>query len=146
MSASQSPAESPAKSPAAPDRAASAAPWPVALRYSRGRRVLSVTFDNETAFEIPAELLRVESPSAEVQGHGPGERQLVTGKTGVTITAIEPVGLYAVRLCFDDGHDTGFYTWETLHRLGRDRDALIAAYEARLAAAGFARDGSRNTP
>ncbi len=113
------------------------APWPVELRYSRGRRVLTVSFDDESRFEIPAELLRVESPSAEVQGHGPGQRKLVTGKSDVGISGIEPVGLYAARLIFDDGHDTGLYTWETLHRLGRERDALMAAYEARLVEAGI---------
>ncbi len=114
--------------------------WPVELRYRRGARVLSVTFDDGTHHELSAELLRVESPSAEVQGHGLEERKLVAGKRHVGIETIEPVGHYAVRLVFDDGHDTGFYTWATLDRLGRERDILWADYEARLHKAGLDRE------
>lgn len=115
-------------------------PWPLRLRFSRELRRLAVDFDNDETVEIPFELLRVESPSAEVQGHG-GAKTLVTGKRDVQVKAADPVGAYAVRIVFDDGHDTGLFTWERLHRLGLERDALIAEYEARLAEAGMARKG-----
>ncbi len=133
----QSAPESAPKS--APKSAIDVPPWPTQLRYSRSRRILTARFDDGASFDIPAELLRVESPSAEVQGHGPDDKILVPGKQDVAITAIEPVGRYAVRLCFDDGHDTGYYTWETLYRYGRDATPLMADYEARLAEAGLSR-------
>jgi DUF971 family protein len=102
--------------------------WPREIRVKDG-----------TAFSLSAEYLRVESPSAEVQGHGPGQRQFVTGVTDVTIVAVEPVGNYAVRLCFSDGHDTGLYSWSYLYELGRDRAQRWQKYLDGLAKAGRAR-------
>lgn len=118
----------------------SASPWPTELNYSKDRRVLSVTFDDGSTFQLPAEYLRVDSPSAEVQGHGSGQKQTVPGKRNVGIAGIEPVGRYAVRIVFDDGHDTGLYSWSYLHELGRDRAKRWADYERRLAAANLSRD------
>ena len=119
---------------------ATAEAWPVEIRLSAARDRLVVAFDDGARFEIPAELLRVESPSAEVQGHGPGEKKLVAGKRGVAIVSVEPVGNYAVRLAFDDGHATGIYAWRYLRELGRDAGTLLALYRARLAEAGLAPD------
>jgi DUF971 family protein len=87
-----------------------------------------VSFESGERFELPAEYLRVESPSAEVQGHGPGQKQIVGGKRQVKIAGLEPVGNYAVRILFDDGHDTGLYSWDYLHELGRDREKKWPAY------------------
>lgn len=95
-----------------------ARPWPKQLRFSRADKVLHVAFDDGKRFAIPFQTLRVESPSAEVQGHGPGEKRIVTGKENVLVTAAEPVGRYAVRLVFDDGHDSGLFTWDYLYALG----------------------------
>ena len=114
-------------------------PTPVELRYDTAARVLHVTFDNDDRFLLTAEYLRVYSPSAEVRGHGPGQEVLQVGKERVGIVAIEPVGSYAVRLCFDDGHDTGLYTWEELHRLGTHQERLWNDYLERLRAAGHRR-------
>lgn len=116
------------------------APWPRNLVFSRADRLLRVEFDNGSAFSLSAEYLRVESPSAEVQGHGSGQKKLVTGKRQVSITAIEPVGQYAVRLVFDDGHDTGLYSWAYLHQLGEEQPTRWAEYEARLGASQSGRD------
>jgi len=96
-------------------------------------RVLQVSFADGSRFELPFEYLRVYSPSAEVKGHGPGQEVLVRGKENVRITAVEPVGQYAVKLVFDDGHDTGLYTWKYLHELGREHAAKWAHYQARCA-------------
>ena len=115
-------------------------PTPTEIRLDRAERRLEVAFDDGSAFSLPAEYLGVESPSAEVQGHGPGQRTLVSGKRGVAITAVEPVGNYAVRLVFDDRHDTGLYTWETLHQLGREYGARWAEYLAAIEAQGLSRD------
>jgi DUF971 family protein len=93
-------------------------PWPTSLTFSRSAKALEVAFDDGAAFAIPFETLRVESPSAEVQGHGPGEKKTITGKQDVLVTAAEPVGRYAVRLTFDDGHDSGIFTWDYLYALG----------------------------
>ena len=93
-------------------------PWPQALNFSSGRKVLDIQFDDGRRFSIPFETLRVESPSAEVQGHGPGQKKTVTGKANVLITQADPVGRYAVRLVFDDGHDSGIFTWDYLYALG----------------------------
>jgi DUF971 family protein len=93
------------------------APFPTDIQYSKSSRVLTVTFDTGDAIQLPATLLRTESPSAEVQGHGPSTKRLVTGKENVQITRLEPVGTYAVRLVFDDGHDSGLYTWAYLREL-----------------------------
>lgn len=102
--------------------------WPTEIRLSPDKRTLTVTFDGGERFALPAEYLRVESPSAEVQGHRPEEKKTVEGKQNVTITAIEPVGNYAVRLVFDDGHDTGLYGWDYLHELGGELDSRWLAY------------------
>jgi DUF971 family protein len=91
-------------------------------------RLLEVSFTDGSRFELPFEYLRVHSPSAEVKGHGPGQEVLVIGKENVGIQAVEPVGQYAVKLVFDDGHDTGLFTWKYLHELGRDREANWAKY------------------
>ena len=96
-------------------------PWPVELRLSSDKRVLTITFDNKESFALAAELLRVESPSAEVKGHGPHQRIVVTGKENVAVRKLEPVGNYAVRIIFDDGHDTGLYSWAYLRKLGREK-------------------------
>lgn len=111
---------------------------PRKITYHKKSRVLEVVFD-DAALELPAELLRVYSPSAEVRGHGPGERQLQTGKKYVTITGIEPVGNYAVRLTFDDGHDTGLYGWDFLRDLGTHLDRYWHDYLAELKAANASR-------
>jgi DUF971 family protein len=105
------------------------------LRLRTTSRLLQVSFEDGARFELPFEYLRVHSPSAEVTGHGPGQEVLVTGKSGVGIRAIEPVGQYAVKLVFDDGHDTGLYTWKYLYELGRDREANWERYRTRVAAA-----------
>ena len=107
---------------------------PLEIRLRRSARLLEVTFDDGNRFELPFEYLRVYSPSAEVKGHGPGQETLVLGKEAVGVRAIEPVGQYAVKLVFDDGHDTGLYTWKYLYELGRDRQARWAQYLARRAA------------
>ncbi len=93
--------------------------WPTDLAVMNHGHLLQVTFDDGAIFKIPAELLRVESPSAEVQGHSPSQKITVTGKANVKIIGVEPVGNYAVKLTFDDGHNTGLYTWEYLHKLGQ---------------------------
>lgn len=115
-------------------------PHPTAITLHRASRALEVAFDDGSAFRLPAEYLRVESPSAEVQGHAPGQKVLVAGKRAVGIEAVEPVGHYAVLLRFSDGHASGIFTWSYLHQLGREHGARWAAYEAALAAAGLARD------
>jgi DUF971 family protein len=102
--------------------------------------MLEVSFDDGVTFRIPFELMRVYSPSAEVQGHGPGQEVLQTGKRQVGIDAIEPVGHYAVQPRFSDGHDTGIFSWDYLYRLGSTQDELWQRYEERLAAAGASRD------
>jgi DUF971 family protein len=103
-------------------------PWPTELRLDPTKATLSVAFDSGERFVLPAEYLRVESPSAEVQGHGPGQKQIVTGKEQVKIEGLEPVGNYAVRIRFDDGHDTGLFTWDYLHELGREQRSKWTAY------------------
>jgi len=102
--------------------------WPTELRLDKSRTLLTVSFESGERFELPAEYLRVESPSAEVQGHSPDQKQIVRGKHAVKITGLEPVGNYAARILFDDGHDTGLYSWAYLHELGRDREKKWAAY------------------
>lgn len=111
-------------------------PIPTALKLKRASRILEATFSDGSTFELPAEYLRVYSPSAEVKGHGPGEGVLVTGKRNVNIDSIEPVGRYAVKLVFDDGHDTGLYTWEKLYELGSEYEQKWARYLERLEKAG----------
>ena len=107
-------------------------PTPTAIKLRTRSRVLEVTFGDGERFELPFEYLRVYSPSAEVRGHGPGQETLQLGKHEVGITKVEPVGHYAVRLVFDDGHDTGLYTWPYLHELGREREQKWQQYLARL--------------
>ncbi|MBV1703734.1 MAG: DUF971 domain-containing protein [Hyphomicrobiales bacterium] len=114
-------------------------PWPTELRLKESGRTLAVSFDDGASFDLPAELLRVRSPSAEVQGHAPSQRVTVGGKRAVAIRDLEQVGNYAVRIVFDDGHETGLYTWRFLRGMGRRRDAEFAAYEAELAAKGLTR-------
>jgi DUF971 family protein len=114
--------------------------WPVELRVKADRKALMVSFDDGMAAEIPAEMLRVMSPSAEVQGHTPDERKTVPGKREVMILGVEPVGNYAIRIRFDDMHDSGIYGWPLLYRFGRDREALFAEYLAELEAKGLSRD------
>jgi len=110
------------------------APWPTELRVFKEEGRLEVDFSDGHACALSAEYLRVESPSAEVQGHGPGQEVLQVGKRGVAITALEPVGHYALRPVFSDGHDSGLYSWDYLYQLGRDQDRLWADYESRLRA------------
>jgi len=117
-----------------------AAHKPVEIRLNRDARALEVDFDDGRSFDLSAEFLRVQSPSAEVRGHGAGERRIVGGCRAVGIAAVEPVGNYAIRLIFDDGHDTGLYSWAYLYELGVNRDALWQAYLDALAAKGLARD------
>ena len=103
-------------------------PWPTELRLNPAKTQLTVEYDSGERYVLPAEYLRVESPSAEVQGHGAGQKTIVTGKERVTIERLEPVGNYAVRIVFDDGHDTGLFSWDYLHELGREQRANWVAY------------------
>jgi DUF971 family protein len=105
---------------------------PTEIKLRSRSRVLEVTFADGQRFELPFEYLRVHSPSAEVKGHGPGQEVLVLGKENVGIRAVEPIGQYAVRLVFDDGHDTGLYTWSYLYELGSEQAAKWAAYQERV--------------
>ncbi len=114
--------------------------WPTEITIARDRRQLTVAFEDGSRFAILAELLRVESPSAEVQGHRKEEKIVVAGKRNVMILGVEPVGHYAVRLTFDDMHSTGIFTWDYLHALGSRQDALMADYVAKLEALGLSRD------
>ncbi len=115
-------------------------PAPVDLTVHSQSRVLEVAFSDGALFRIPFELMRVYSPSAEVQGHGPGQEVLQTGKREVTLTSLEPIGNYAVQPTFSDGHDTGIFTWEYLYFLGSQQEQLWSDYAERLAAAGVERD------
>jgi DUF971 family protein len=112
---------------------------PTEIRVRKKSRLLEISFDDGNIFELPFEYLRVYSPSAEVRGHGPGQEVLQTGKEEVGIVSVEPVGHYALRLVFDDGHDTGLYMWEYLHELGVNKLANWQRYLDRLEAAGYAR-------
>ncbi len=115
-------------------------PLCTALTVHQSSRVVEVSFADGTNFRIPFELMRVYSPSAEVQGHGPGQEVLQTGKRSVTLTSLEPVGHYAVQPVFSDGHETGIFSWDYLHFLGSRQDDLWRQYEERLRAAGASRD------
>jgi len=117
--------------------------WPTELRLAKDKRSLRIAFDDGTSFSLPAEYLRVTSPSAEVQGHSPAERKTVPGKRDVAIVGVEPVGNYAVKLIFDDLHDSGIYGWDYLYRLGAERDVKWQAYLDELAAKGLSRDRGR---
>jgi DUF971 family protein len=107
-------------------------PWPTELRLDREKAALTVVFESGETSRLTAEYLRVESPSAEVQGHGTDQKQIVAGKRGVKIEALEPVGNYAVRIRFDDGHDTGLFSWDYLYELGREHAVKWSAYLAAL--------------
>ena len=114
-------------------------PRPTELVLHQASHALEVAFDDGSRFSLPCEYLRVESPSAEVQGHGPGQKVLVPGKRDVNIRGIVPVGNYAVQLQFDDGHDSGIYSWSYLHELGREREQRWASYLAELESRGLSR-------
>ena len=114
-------------------------PAPTDIRLRTKSRLLDITFDDSSTFSYTFEYLRVHSPSAEVVGHGPGQETLQTGKENVRITSIDPIGHYAVRLVFDDGHDSGLYNWQYLYDLGRDMAENWQRYLDRLEAAGYAR-------
>lgn len=118
---------------------------PTALTVHQQSRVLDIEFDDGAAFSIPFELLRVYSPSAEVRGHGAGQEILQLGKREVGITDIQPVGNYAVKPTFSDGHNSGLYTWEYLYKLGREQQTLWVEYMAKLHAAGFDGDSGRES-
>ena len=113
---------------------------PVEIRLKREEKTLEVDFDDGCSFRLPAEFLRVESPSAEVQGHGPGQKQLVSGRRYVGIMDVTPVGNYAVSIRFDDLHDTGIFTWSTLYQYGKDQEEMWSDYLAALEEAGLSRD------
>ena len=115
-------------------------PTPTSITVHQQSRTLQVAFSDGSEFRIPFELMRVYSPSAEVQGHGPGQEVLQTGKRDVDLTALQPVGNYAVQPTFSDGHDTGIFSWDYLFYLGSQQDDLWRKYESRLAAAGAERD------
>jgi DUF971 family protein len=115
-------------------------PQPTEIKLHQASRVLEIAFTDGRHFRLPYELLRVYSPSAEVRGHGPGQEVLQTGKRDVTIASVEPVGHYAIRPTFSDGHDTGIYSWDYLYDLGQRQDELWRRYLDKLAAAGASRD------
>ncbi|MEJ2518216.1 MAG: DUF971 domain-containing protein [Methyloceanibacter sp.] len=115
------------------------ATWPTELKLDKDKRVLTVAFDDGAQFALPAELLRVLSPSAEVQGHSPEQRVTVPGKKNVRIVQMEPVGTYAVRITFDDGHNTGLYMWDYLRDLGENQEARFRSYLNELAEKGLSR-------
>ena len=107
--------------------------WPTEVRLNPGRDILNIAFDNGDAFQLRAEYLRVESPSAEVRGHGGEPKKIVLGKQDVKISGLEPVGNYALRIGFDDGHDSGLFSWSYLHKLGREEDRIWKEYTAAAA-------------
>jgi DUF971 family protein len=117
--------------------------WPTEIRLRQAEKILEIDFDNGVTFRLPAELLRVESPSAEVQGHGPNQKQLVAGRAQIGITSLEPVGNYAVRILFDDLHNTGIYSWSYLYELGERQQELWDNYLKALAARGLSREPAR---
>ncbi len=118
----------------------SSAPQPTEIRLRKEEKIVEIDFDDGRRFSLPAEFLRIESPSAEVQGHGPGQKQIVAGRRHVGIMNLEPVGNYAVRLTFDDLHDTGIYSWDYLYHLGMTQETLWRDYLAQLDATGQSRD------
>ena len=115
-------------------------PWPTELRLRKDRRTLSVQFDDGVSHDLPAEMLRVLSPSAEVQGHSPEQRKTVGGKRNVAINRLEPIGNYAVKIVFADGHDTGLFSWTYLRQLGDEREERWSSYLSELEAKGLTRD------
>jgi DUF971 family protein len=125
------------------DILAESRPWPTELRLRKDRKALTIAFDSGETFELPAEYLRVTSPSAEVQGHSPDERKTVAGKKDVGILQVHPVGNYAVRLVFDDMHSTGIFSWDYFIELGRDRERRWQDYLDELAGKGLSREAAR---
>ena len=119
---------------------------PVEIRLKREEKVLEIDFDDGRTFRLPAELLRVESPSADVQGHGPGQKTIVAGRRHVGIMAVEPVGNYAIRIKFDDLHDSGIYSWDTLYDFGLRQDEYWEDYLDALQARGLSREPSKGRP
>jgi DUF971 family protein len=117
-----------------------AQPWPTELRLNPAKDELTIRFDDQRRYVLSAEYLRVESPSAEVQGHSPDQRQTVAGKKDVKISRLEPIGNYAVRIVFDDGHDSGLYSWSYFLELGHEKDRKWAAYLEALKAKGLKRE------
>lgn len=115
-------------------------PWPSEIRLKSAEKRLEITFNDGQVFSYPAELLRVESPSAEVQGHGPGQKKTIAGRRHVGILKVEPVGNYAIRICFDDLHDTGIFTWRYLFGLGKNQAQIWQSYLAALDRDGLSRD------
>jgi len=114
--------------------------WPTEIRLKKAEKILEVEFDDGQSFSFPAELLRVESPSAEVQGHSPTQKQIIAGRRHVGIVELEPVGHYAVRITFDDLHDTGIFSWQYLYELGVGKEAIWARYLNALESKGLNRD------
>jgi DUF971 family protein len=119
--------------------------WPVEIRLKQKERMLEIDFDDGRSFRYPAEYLRVESPSAEVQGHGPSQKQILAGRAHVGIMALEPVGNYALRIKFDDLHDTGIYSWTYLYELGANQDEIWGRYLKALEERGLAREPERHS-
>jgi DUF971 family protein len=117
--------------------------WPVEIRLKTAEKILEVDFDDGAHFRLPAEYLRVESPSAEVQGHNPSQKQLVAGRAHVGITGIEAVGNYAIRINFDDLHDTGIFSWKYLYQLGSEQETRWRDYLAELKKRGMSREPER---
>ncbi len=114
--------------------------WPTEIRLKKAEKSLEIDFDDGETFALPAELLRVESPSAEVQGHSPTQKQVIAGRRHVGIVSLEPVGNYAVRIVFDDLHDTGIFSWQYLYELGANKAAIWDSYIGALKARGLSRD------
>ena len=119
---------------------------PLEIRLKKAEKRLEIDYDDGTTFLLPAELLRVESPSAEVMGHGPGQKQIVAGRAEVGILGLEQVGNYAIRIKFDDLHDTGIFSWDYLYELGANQERLYAEYLEALAAKGLSRDPRAKKP
>lgn len=127
------------------DGSPGSSPWPLEIRYHQAEKRLEIAFDDGKRFSYPAEYLRVESPSAEVQGHGPSQKQTVAGRRHVGILEIEPVGHYAVRIRFDDLHDSGIFSWRYLYKLGVEQEELWQRYLAALEARGLSREPPRRS-
>jgi len=121
-------------------------PIPVEIKLRKQSRLLEVSFEDGKQFSFPFEFLRVHSPSAEVKGHGPGQETLQTGKRDVLITALEPVGHYAIQPTFSDGHNSGIFSWDYLYKIGLEQEKLWREYGDKLEAAGFTRESGRDMP
>ena len=121
-------------------------PHPTEIKLHQQSRTLEIAFDDGARFNMPFEYLRVQTPSAEARGHGPGQETLQVGKINVNLLNVEPVGTYALKLIFDDGHDSGLYTWEYLYELGQHQDAIWNEYLQKLETAGASREPSNENP